>query len=82
MPGKKTAETPQTVTLTKAEASVLMSLYNSVEAADAHYKTCQSELFRSHVQMCYKSPTVSGAYDSLKHQLEGMEAKGDGTHAE
>ena len=82
MPGKKTSEAPQTVTLTKAEASALMSLYNSVEAADAHYKTCQSELFRSHVQMCYRSPTVASAYDGLKHQLEGMEAKDDGAHAE
>ena len=47
------------------DAKRLMELYTSLEAADAHYRTCQAQNFRQFVQLVYKAPKVNAAYQKL-----------------
>lgn len=55
-----------TVTISRADAEHIMELYNNVEAADAHFMRCQSDLFRQHVQGVYKAMLVANAYANLR----------------
>ena len=61
---------PVTIEIPVADAEQFMALYTNVEAADAHYLPCQSELFRQHVQGCYKAALVDAAFQRLKQRLE------------
>lgn len=58
------------ITIDKATADALFDLFNNVEAADTHYKRCQSDEFRVHVQSVYKNPGVSGAFEKLRKLIE------------
>ena len=73
MARKTTPKTEPAITLTRQEAERLMELYTNVEAADAHFQRCQSDLFRQHVQGVYRAQTVEDAYRALRARLEEVE---------
>ena len=62
-----------TISITKECAEKLFDLYANVEAADAHYKRCQSDNFRIHVQSVYKNAGVAAAFAELKSQIDAGE---------
>lgn len=63
-----------TITITKKQAEQLFDLYNNVYAADSHYKRCQSDQFRVHVQSVYKHDGVREAFESLRAKIDAAEA--------
>ena len=63
-----------TITLTTSQAERLFDLYNNVFAADSHYKRCQSDQFRVHVQSVYKHDGVREAFESLRAKIDAAEA--------
>lgn len=66
-------QTDKGICLDVDDAKRLMELYTSLEAADAHYHTCQAQNFRQFVQSVYKASKVSAAYQRLKSQIESKE---------
>ena len=54
------------ITIDKAMAEQLYDLYHNVEAADAHYKRCQSDNFRVHIKSVYQNDGVRQAFESLR----------------
>lgn len=56
-------------------AEQLLSLFENIAAADAHFKTCQSVPFRQHIQRVYTATNVSNAFYALKTAVE--KAKGE-----
>ena len=69
---KKTVPKPITVAITISDARQLYELYQNLEAADAHYQTCQSRGFRDHMQKVYRAANVQSAFAELKSQLDNM----------
>lgn len=67
---KKTTASPDMIEIQRADAVQLLELFRNVEAADAHYKRCQSDLFRQHVQATYKATLVEGAYSRLQELVD------------
>lgn len=61
------------ITITRAEAEQLYELYKNVAAADNHYKRCQSDHFRLHVQGAYTNGKIKGAFESLRARLDAPE---------
>ena len=66
----KEPQEPKTITIPVDHARWLLDLYNNIEAADAHFQRCQSDLFRSHLEACYKAPLVRAAFDDLRALIE------------
>lgn len=60
----------QTITLTIEQAEQILELYRNAEAADAHFKNCQSDLFRQHMQGVYRAPLVATAFQQLREAVE------------
>lgn len=73
MAKKQVMAEPEMIAIPRAEAEMIMDLFTNVEAADAHFQRCQSDLFRQHVQSCYRAPLVDQAYQHLKEQLNHEE---------
>ena len=73
MATKKVEQTAPEITITLADAEQIMALYTNVEAADAHYQRCQSDLFREHVRASYKAALVDAAYARLKQAMDVAE---------
>lgn len=48
------------------DAKRLYELYHNVEAADAHFQTCQSTNFRQHIQSVYKAANIRAAFEKLE----------------
>lgn len=70
----KTAAVPQGVTLSVEDAEQIYKLYENVQLADVHFHSCQSPLFRQHIQSVYKAQNVGKAFDNLRDAM--LEAKG------
>ena len=62
----KETQGPKTVTIPIDKARCLLDLYNNIEAADAHFQRCQSDLFRQHMAAVYKAPLVASAFEALR----------------
>ena len=58
------------ITITKKQAEQLYDLYNNIVAADSHYKRCQSDQFRVHVQSVYKHASVREAFEGLRAKID------------
>ncbi|MBR6982125.1 MAG: hypothetical protein IKH75_01105 [Ruminococcus sp.] len=67
------ADEPKGVFLPLATAKKIYELYNSIEAADAHFHSCQSTNFREHVRSVIKAPKVNQAFADLKGWIESVE---------
>lgn len=65
---EKKSSTPA-VSIPIQQAKQLIELYRNIEAADAHFKSCQSELFRNHMRAVYQAPLVAGAFEALQKTL-------------
>lgn len=63
------------VTLDLKTAQQLYDLFHNVEAADLHYKRCQSDQFRVHVKSVYQNEGVQHAFESLRSLLDVAEAE-------
>ena len=61
---------PQTITIPLATAKQLLELYDNCEAADSHFKLCQSDLFREHMVSCYQAKLVQNAFAELREKIE------------
>lgn len=61
------------ISLTIDEAKKILELYRNIESADAHYRTCQAQNFRAHVQSTYKAPNISAAFEALKASVKAFE---------
>lgn len=59
-------ETVPVVTIPLQQARQMLELYRNIEAADAHFMRCQSDLFRSHMKGVYQAPLVAGAFAFLE----------------
>lgn len=62
--------TQTNITISKQDAQQILELFDSIEMADKHYYSCQSNVFRRFVVSTSKSANVSGAYARLKAKLE------------
>lgn len=63
------------ITISVQTAEQLLSLFENIASADAHFKTCQSVPFRQHMQRVYTATNVSTAFCALKAAVEA--AKGE-----
>lgn len=63
-------EVEPTVTIPLDHAVMLWTLYNHIEAADAHYRNCQCTQFREHIKSTYLAANVEAAYENLKSLIE------------
>lgn len=63
------------ITIDKAMAEQLYDLYHNVEAADAHYKRCQSDNFRVHIKSVYQNEGVRQAFESLRAKIDSENTK-------
>lgn len=61
----------KTLTISRETADRLYSLFASCEAADAHFKSCQSAQFRAHIQGAYKAANVHAAFNLLEEFIRG-----------
>lgn len=61
------------ITIPLSKAKQLYELYRNVEFADAHYRTCQSDNFRIHLQGVYKAGKISKAFDALAAAIDAEE---------
>ena len=66
-------EAPKGVFLPLATAKRIYELYNSVEAADTHFHSCQSTNFREHVRSVIKAPKIDKAFADLKGFIDSVE---------
>lgn len=66
-------EEPKGVFLPLATAKRIYELYTSVEAAEAHFHSCQSANFREHVRSVIKAPKIEKAFSDLKGFIESVE---------
>lgn len=62
------------VTIDLKTAERLYDLFHNVEAADAHYKRCQSDQFRVHVQSVYQNAGVHDAFEALSGRIKEAKA--------
>ena len=60
----------QAITLTVEQAEQILELYRNTEAADAHFKNCQSDIFRQHMRGVYQAPLVESAFKQLGEAVE------------
>lgn len=60
------AKAEPVVTIPLQQARQMLELYRNIEAADAHFMRCQSDLFRSHTKGVYQAPLVAGAFAFLE----------------
>lgn len=58
------------VTIPKAQAEKILDLFQKLKDADTHFKTCQSTNFREYVRSVLNAPKISGAFESLKEQIQ------------
>lgn len=63
------ASPSETVTVPRSVLRQLVSLADSLEAADAAYKSCQASLFRAFAQSVYKAPNVQRAVEQAREAL-------------
>lgn len=63
------------ITILAADAEHIFQLYWNVETADAHYRRCQSDYFRNHVQSIYRGAQTAEAFARLKEQLDSLKAQ-------
>lgn len=63
------------ISLDKKVAEQLYELFHNVEVADSHYKRCQSDQFRMHVQSVYKNKGVSDAFEALQTAIDAAEVE-------
>lgn len=66
------AQSSEMLSITQIDAEQLYELYNSVEAADSHFHTCQSVQFRDYVKATYKAHNVRTAFERLKQGIDHM----------
>lgn len=66
---------PSTVTISIDTAEKLLELFSNIEAADAHFKSCQHVLFRQHVRSVYQAPNIDSAYRALRSALEAVKGE-------
>lgn len=57
---------PTAVSIPIKYAEQLLELYRNIEAADAHFQRCQSDLFRNHMKGVYQAPLVADAFAALE----------------
>lgn len=57
------------VELSIGTAKRIYELYNNIEAADAHFQTCQSVNFRQHMQSVYKARNIANAFEELNEKI-------------
>lgn len=65
---------PDTIGVSVKDALQLYELYKTIEAADAHFESCQSRSFRDFMQRTYKATNVEKAYATLKASLQALNA--------
>ena len=58
-------KTSEGICISVEDAERIYSLFQNVEAADAHFHTCQAVNFRQHVQSVYKAENVRKAFEGL-----------------
>ena len=61
------------VTIPLAQAKQLYELYRNVEFADAHFRACQSQNFRIHVQGVYMAGKIEKAFAALAAAISAEE---------
>lgn len=67
----------KTVSIPLETAQQALELFRNVEAADAHFQTCQSIPFRQHVRSVYRAPNVEAAYRDIAAAVEKAEEAPD-----
>ena len=63
------------ISLDKKVAEQLYELFHNVEVADSHYKRCQSDQFRMHVQSVYKNAGVNDAFEALRTAIDAADVE-------
>lgn len=58
------------ITISIQTAEQLLSLFENIASADAHFKLCQSVPFRQHMQRVYTAANVGAAFCKLKAEIE------------
>ena len=61
--------------LSPADAKQILALYDSIKAADKHFKSCQSDAWRTFVSRNANAPIVAAAFAKLKDGLTALEAE-------
>ncbi len=64
------AKAAQKIELTLKQAQDLLTVYDNIEAADAHFKLCQSDLFRNFTKDTIYAKDIENAYATLRQQIE------------
>ena len=67
------AKTAKKIELTVKQAQDLLTVYTNIEAADAHFKTCQADLFRDFTRDTIKAKDIESAYATLRQQIEAAQ---------
>ena len=62
-----------TITLTREQAQTILDFHEAIEAADNHYKSCQSGAFKSFAHSQLSSMHVEEAFQALRKQMEKVE---------
>ena len=63
------------ITISIQTAEQLLSLFENIVAADAHFKSCQSVMFRQHMQRVYTATNVGAAFCTLKSAVESSKGE-------
>lgn len=60
---------PDTVTISREDAEKIMRLFDILDSADTHYKSCQSAEYRSFVTSAFRAQKIQDAYEALRKNI-------------
>lgn len=67
-------KTTNKIELMVKQAEDLLTLYDNIEAADSHFKRCQSDLFRNFTMDTVKAQNTESAFAALRQQITAARA--------